>query len=170
MSVELIPYFKRLQMIKQGLLPPEAVAKERKPIKKVSDKRKKENEEAKERGGDNELQKWYKNRQKQLVGKCMRCGTSYNHNNLSYAIPATAHILAKRDNQFPSVGLHKDNFIELGAICGCHHWYDNQATWEDIAQSNIWHLVLERFLLFEPYIQERSKIPEVFLQEIKPKI
>lgn len=34
MSEETIPYFRRMQMIKLGLLPKEAVAKEKKPIAK----------------------------------------------------------------------------------------------------------------------------------------
>lgn len=146
--------------------------KPRKPLAKKSAKKIKQ--EAQERelrnGEDTELVKWYKARQKELTGQCMRCGARYNHTILAYAIPATAHILAKRPEMFPSVALHKENFIELGAQCGCHHWYDNQATWEDIALSNIWPLVLEKFRLFEPYIKERGKIPEILAQEIKPKI
>lgn len=58
--------------------------------------------------------------------------------------------------------------MELG--CGCHNWYDNFASWEEIALSSIWPLVLEKFKIIEPFIKERNKIPEVFLQEIKPKI
>jgi hypothetical protein len=160
------------QRIKLGLEEKTTKAKPKKALKKVSDKKRKEDAEAKEaRGGeDTELQKWYKARQKQLCGKCLRCGTKYNHTNLKYAICATAHVLAKRPEMFPSVGLHPENFIELGAQCGCHNWYDNMASWEQIAISNIWPVVLEKFRLIEPHIKERSLIPEVFLQEIKPKI
>jgi len=146
--------------------------KEKKPIAKISKKKAKAiADEKKERGGgDTQLQKWYKNRQAQLTGKCIRCGATYNHKHLPYAIAATAHILAKRENMFPSVSLHKDNFLELGSFCGCHNWYDNMASWEEIALDIIWPLVLERFRLFEPYITERTRIPEVLAQEIKPKI
>jgi hypothetical protein len=137
--------------------------------KKSAKKLKKEAEERKQRDGeDTELQKWYKERQKQLTGKCLRCEAGYNHRNLSYAIPAIAHVLPKRENMFPSIALHPENFIELGATCGCHHWYDNQASWEEIALSSIWPIVLEKFRIMEPYIKERSKLPEIFLQEIKP--
>lgn len=166
-------YGDRYRLIKLGLLPKEAIAKKRKEIPKKSEKRKAEEAEQKKEldsDGDTQLQKWYKNRQKQLTGKCMRCGASYDHRNFKYAIAATAHILAKRPEQFPSVALNRDNFIELGAGCGCHHWYDNFASWEEIALDKIWPLVLERFRLFEPYITERTKIPEVLAQEIKPKI
>ena len=124
----------------------------------------------KDENGDTALQRWYKDRQKQLVGRCMRCGEKYNHHNLTYAIAATAHVLPKRKEMFLSVATHPDNYIELGAGCGCHNWYDLQASWEEIALSPIWPLVLEKFLLFQKDITEREKIPDVFLQEIKPKI
>lgn len=156
---------------KNGLLPPLPTRKEKKPIPKQSSKKKAELSEARKQRGeeDTDLQKWYKARQKQLMGTCLRCGTKYNHTNLKYAICATAHVLAKRPEMFPSVALHSENFIELGAKCGCHNWYDNMASWEEIALSNIWPVVLEKFRLMEPHIKERSLIPEVFLQEIKPK-
>lgn len=162
-----------LYKIKMGLMPKTTGPKPKKPIAKKSAKKiaeEKEEKKTRDADGDTQLQKWFKARQKQLTGNCMRCGTPYDHHNLKYAIAATAHILAKRDEQFPSVALHKDNFIELGTICGCHHWYDNFASWEEIALDKIWPLVLERFRLFEPYITERTRIPEVLAQEIKPKI
>lgn len=115
------------------------------------------------------LQLWYKARQRQLTGRCVRCGATYNHTNLAYAIAATAHVLPKRQAMFPSVALHPDNYIELGAGCGCHHWYDNQASWEQVAADKIWPIVLEKFKMIEPKILERSKIPEVLAQEIQPK-
>jgi hypothetical protein len=139
-------------------------------IPPVSEKRQaKLNMEKENRGGeDTELLKWYKRTQKQLTGKCARCGYKYNHHNLTNAIRATAHILAKRDNMFPSVATHPLNFIELPPYCGCHNWYDNLATWEEIKESVIWPIVRERFLQMEPDIQERSKIPDTLLNEIKP--
>ena len=45
---EQLPYFERMKLIKLGLLPKEAVAKKKKPIKKVSDKKAKEIKEDKE--------------------------------------------------------------------------------------------------------------------------
>lgn len=172
MSEQNPSYFERMKLIKLGLLPKEAVKKEKKPMKRVSDKKLAADAEEKKARGEEDtmLQKWYKNRQKQLTGKCMRCGEPYDHRNFKYAIAATAHILAKRSEMFPSVALHKDNFIELGTICGCHNWFDNFASWEEIALDKIWPLVLERFKLFESHITERTKIPEVLAQEIKPKI
>lgn len=146
--------------------------KEQKPLRKIGLKKQQEQKEEKEllNGEDTFLQKWYKERQKQLTGTCVRCGAHYDKNNLAYAIAATAHVLPKRDNMFPSVALHPDNYIELNSFCGCHYWYDNFASWEEIALDKIWQLVLEKFLLMNNKITEREKIPEVFLQEIKPKI
>lgn len=140
----------------------------KKSAKKIAQE--KEEKELRTPGEDTELQKWYKERQKQLTGKCIRCGTKYNHHNLQNAIAATAHILAKRENMFPSVMLHPENYIELPAMCGCHFWFDNFASWEEIALSSIWPIVLEKFKIIEPYIKERNKIPDIFAQEIKPKV
>ena len=161
----------QIRRLKEEALLPKV--KVRKAIPKKSAKKiaqEKEERELRTPGEDTELQKWYKERQKQLTGKCIRCGTKYNHHNLQNAIAATAHILAKRDNMFPSVMLHPENYIELPAMCGCHFWFDNFASWEEIALSSIWPIVLEKFKIIEPYIKERNKIPDIFAQEIKPKV
>lgn len=146
--------------------------KAKKPIPKKSAKRiAKEKAEREERGDDDtDLQKWFKNRHKQLAGVCLRCGAKHDITTLRAAIPNIAHVLPKRDICFPSVKYHPDNYIELGASCGCHKWLDEFASWEEIAQDKIWPVALEKFLLMEPHIQERAKIPEVFRQEIRPKI
>lgn len=119
--------------------------------------------EKQNRGGeDTELLKWYKARQKQLTGRCMRCGAAYNHKDFKQAVAATAHLLAKRPTMFPSVATHPMNFLELGATCGCHDWYDNRASWAEIEADKIWPVVVERFLMVEPDIApaERRRIPE----------
>lgn len=159
-----------IRALKQNALEPKPKKIYRLPKKSKKKLAQEVAEKTARNGEDTELQKWYKERQKQLTGKCLRCGTRYNYKNLSYAIAATAHVLAKRPEMFPSVALHKDNYLELGATCGCHNWFDNMASWEEIALSNIWPFVLEKFRLIEPFIKERSKIPEILLQEIKPKI
>lgn len=137
-------------------------------IPAISEKKKiklKEEKEARN-GEDTEQVKWYKRIQKHLTGKCMRCGHTYNKENLANAIMATAHILAKRDTMFPSVKTHPLNWLELPPYCGCHNWFDNQATWEEIKASNIWPIVRERFLQMEPDIKERNKIPDILLMEV----
>jgi len=115
-------------------------------------------------GGDTELQKWYKGRQRFLTGECIKCKEKYNHRTLAFAIAATAHVLPKRKNMFPSVATHPCNFIELPASCGCHNWYDNKASWEEIKESSIWPIVLEKVIMMYPDIaeEERYRIPDVF--------
>jgi len=59
---EQLPYFERMKLIKLGLLPKEAVAKSKKPIKKVSDKKAAEIKEQKVSGkpvSKLELDAWF---------------------------------------------------------------------------------------------------------------
>jgi len=144
MSEQVIPYFRRMQMIKLGLLPPEAVAKTKKPLKKVSDKRAKEDADKKALGGDGDkiklaLEIWFKNIQLEHFGvhggMCMECGEWIP---LNYARHATAHLLPK--NLFKSVATHPLNYLILGAGCGCHQKTDRvdkfvtMKVWPEAAQ------------------------------------
>ncbi len=163
-------YLKRLQQIKLGNAPPKEEKKY--VIPKVSAKKSAQIKAEKEERGENdtELQKWFKARQKQLTGQCMRCGERYDKKNLKYAIAATAHILEKREGKFPSVKYHPLNWLELGAGCGCHNFYDNFASWEEkLADPKIAPTLIERFIQIEPDIapEERKNIPEVLRQYIK---
>ena len=117
-------------------------------------------------GEDTELQKWFKDRQKQLHGQCQRCGQKYNHTILKNAIVSTCHILPKRPNMFPSIALHPLNFWESSPYCGCHKWYDDYASWEEISLDKIFPLIKEKFIMMEPSIKERGKIPDIFLSFI----
>lgn len=141
-----------------------------KGLKHKSDKKLVEEAAEKEaRGGDDtDLQKWYKARIKNNAGQCIRCGKKYNKKYEPSAFAAVAHVLDKAT--FPSVATHPENAIELPADCGCHNAWDNMLNWEERAQEKIWPIVLEKFLIMEPFIQERNRIPEVLFQEIPPKI
>lgn len=123
---EQLPYHERLKLIKLGQLPREAVKKERKPIKKISDKRALENKQSKEAGtkppSKLALDKWFDDIRSDYFtdgemrgGVCMECGTFIS---LEYSRHATAHLLPKK--LFKSVSTHPDNFLILGAGCGCH--------------------------------------------------
>lgn len=137
-------------------------------IPKISARKKeKQDKERQERGGgDTELQKWYKARQKELIGQCCRCGDRYNHRDLKQAISATAHILPKRI--FESVATHPDNWVELGAYCGCHNWFDNYANWEEILKSNIGALIIKKFakIWLNISTKERHKVSDLLLNTI----
>ena len=107
---EQLPYHERLKLIKQGLLPKEAVAKPKKPIKKVSDKRKTELAEGK---GDDALDKWFEERRVEMTGRCVLCnGKTEKNNNETYR-RSIHHLLDKRPSMFPSVAIHPDNWLEL---------------------------------------------------------
>jgi hypothetical protein len=98
---------------------------------------------------------------------CDECGTFIPK---KYYRAASAHCLPKRkDYGFPSVKLHPDNRLVLGAGCGCHHKYDS--TWEQAAQMKIFPKAIEIFLILYPHIapSERKNIPDVLLQELQPK-
>lgn len=132
----------------------------------------KEKAEKEERGdNDTELQKWYRQRQKQLVGECTRCGHKYDHKDFKQAVHATAHILPKRDAGFPSVKTHPLNWIELSPWCGCHGWMDDNATWEEIiSDPKIGKIITERFSHVELCIapEEKHRIPEALRAYISP--
>lgn len=77
---------------------------------------------------------------------------------------ATAHVLPKRDNQFPSVATHPVNYMILGAGCGCHNEYDR--SWKDASKMQVWKIAIERLGLMYYDITpiERKKVPDVFFK------
>jgi hypothetical protein len=139
-------YGDRLRLIKLGLLPKEAVAKKKKPMKRVSDKKRAEDKAAKEALGEDETmkEKWFKARRKEMVGVC-QCGCtqkSSKHDDLNFRSSA-AHIFPQR--LFPSIQYHRLNWVERAiwatiTSSSCHTNMDNQsmdlwpnfADWEDI--------------------------------------
>lgn len=132
-------------------------------IPKVSKKRASKIAAEKEQraGADTELQKWYKKIQKHLSGRCWRCGEWYDKKELRYAICATAHILPK--SKFPSVATHPLNWLELGAACGCHGWFDGQARVEDVlCDPKIGEKYFSRFLMIYSDIaaEEKKHLPQ----------
>lgn len=96
---------------------------------------------------------------------CWNCGEKIPK---AFARAATAHVLPKRNNQFPSVKTHPENYLILGAGCGCHNRYDR--SWEDAAQMKVWPLAVEKFNIIYPFIaaKEKKNIPEELLQELDP--
>lgn len=133
-------------------------------IAKVSEKKKQQDKESKP---EKEKQaQWFKDRVKEISGKCMNCGGSTNKKNFQFAMMACAHILPKRSNMFPSVATHPDNWIELCVTNGCHHKYDR--SWEDATQMKIWPVVVDKFKLIYPSIApgERKHLPDVLRQEV----
>lgn len=134
-------YFERLQKIKQGLLPKEAVAKEKRPIKRVSDKKQIELNEKKKEQGDTELVKWYKARQKQLTGRCSETGLVVETKNFKYAIASICHLLPK--STCPSVSTHPLNWIELNID---FHFKFDAMSWEEKEKLGCWPIIQERLI------------------------
>ncbi len=88
---------------------------------------------------------------------CMECGSFipqqfYRH--------ASAHILAKKI--FPSVATNPNNFLILGASCGCHHRFDNGA----MQEMNVFEEAVRRFAIFAPLVKEKHKILHTFSEYI----
>ena len=160
MSEETMPYFRRMQQIKLGLLPPEAVAKERKPLKKVSDKRKKENEEAKERGGDNEMDKFFERNRKKMVGLC-QCGCSQKSqkNDDTFYRGCISHVFPKRI--FKSIATNDLNWVERAMFGGCHSVMDDTSMdrWVNFAD---WEDIKERFHELAPLLTDEERATKFY--------
>lgn len=136
-----LSYFERLRLIKLGKLPKEAVAKSKKPMKRVSDKKKAEDaEKKKELAGEDTLkEKWFKARRREMVGTCQcGCGQPSQKKDDMYFRHSASHIFPKAT--FESVMYHPLNWVERRFWGGCHTNMDEQgldkwpgmADWDDI--------------------------------------
>jgi len=139
-------------------------AKEKVGIAPISEKRKKQlKEEKPNRDKQNE---WFAEVEakefKNGGAHCWNCG-EFIH--VAFARAATAHILPKRKNMFPSVATHPENYLILGAGCGCHSEYDR--SWDDASKMQVWPKVVERFLLIKDDIKDATPIPDVFINALK---
>lgn len=151
-----LTYFQRLQKIKLNLLPKEAVAKPKKYLKKVSDKRADEN---KKKDGDTELDKWFVAKRKQCKGVCFLCGGSTLKNNDAEYRRSIHHLLDKRKGMFPSVSTHEDNWIE---VCyygnSCHTQIHNgKITWEFIFDSKEGEIIKEKLFNVLPMVAPEER-------------
>lgn len=141
-------YQKKLLAIKNGLLPRECVPKPKKYLNKISEKKKKEIAEQKEKGSDKTLDQWFDEIEKKHFtvngGHCMECGLPIP---LQYARHATAHLLPKK--LFVSVATHEINYLILGAGCGCHNKTHRVDTF---VQMKIWPEAARRIKLLIPLL------------------
>lgn len=112
-----------------------------------------------------ELDRWFKDRQKKMTGRCLHCnGKTEAYTKLFKC--SIAHILPKA--YFKSVATHPDNWIEL-CFYGksCHTNFDNHII--DIMELNCFDIVIERFVRMYPFIapEEKRRIPDVLLQYVE---
>lgn len=136
------------------------------PLKKISDKKKKEL--AGESKSD--LDNWFEDRRKEMTGKCLFCGGKTERDNDDTFKNSIAHLLPKRKNQFPSVACHPENFLELCFFGNsCHTNFDaGIITWEFLADSKEFDIIAEKFKKIFPFIPENEKrnLPEVLRKVI----
>ena len=163
---EQLPYFERMKLIKLGLLPKEAVAKKKKPIKKVSDKKAKEiKEERDNRGGDEtELVKWFRRCVKMMSGYCAETGLKTETKIFQYAVMSIAHLIPK--SKAKSVATHPLNWIELNV--DFHHKFDAMS-WEEREKLGCWPIIHDRLVMIYPDLSEEDKrhFPESVLRYIE---
>jgi hypothetical protein len=154
-----LTYFERIQKIKLGLLPKEAVAKPKKPIAKKS---KKKIAEEKENfvPGDSFLETWHKNRRKEQTGVC-QCGCSRpsQKKDDTFFRGSNCHIFPK--NKFESIMYHPLNCVERAMFGGCHSIMDDTSIerWVNMAD---WDDIKAKFKVLEPLITENERKHKFF--------
>lgn len=116
-------------------------------------------------GNTGELQRWFNDRAKEMVGRCRHCNGKTQKGQANYKC-SIAHILPKA--YFKSVATHPDNWIEL-CFYGksCHTNLDNGMI--DLIELNCWDEVVTKFVRMYPDIaqSEKRRIPDVLMQYIE---
>ena len=120
-----------------------------------------------EQKSESELVRWFKGRMKFMTGKCVNCGGRTETKKYEFAVGSIAHILAKRNNQFPELKYHVLNWIEL--CYGCHQNFDGFWNWDEKEKMKCWNTIVERFIMMYPEIpQEKHRLlPDNLLKHIK---
>lgn len=150
-------YQEKLLAIKNGTLPKECVAKPKKPLKKISDKRAEEMRAEKMVRGEDETmkEKWFKSRRKEMVGVCQcGCGEPSQKNDNMWFRSSICHIFPQR--LFPSVQFHGLNWVERRFWGGCHSNMDNKSMtlWPQMAD---WDDIKEKFYQLDTILTEEEK-------------
>lgn len=157
-------YISHRNAIKLGLIP-QQTAKPKKPIAKVSEKKRKQLAELKEVGTDDSLDKWFAERRIELKGVCSHCGDKSCKDSDEYYKFSIGHILPKA--YFKSVATHPLNFVELCFWGGNHHAaMDNKIL--DLIDMNCFDEIVTKFCAIYPSIapEERRRIPQILLQYV----
>jgi hypothetical protein len=112
-------------------------------IAKVSPKRQAKIDAEKEERGENdtELQKWFKNRIKQMTGYCAETGLKNETKIYQYAVMSICHILPKASCK--SVMYHPLNWIELNVD---FHFKFDAMSWEEREKLGCWHIIRYRLI------------------------
>jgi hypothetical protein len=153
MKEEKQPY--NLMMIRNGLSPKTTGKKERKPIKKISDKLKAEREKEKVAGGDNEMDLFFERMRKRLTGICQcGCTRKSSKNEDDHYRASISHIFPKRI--FKSIATNEYNWVERNFWDGCHSNTDNRSMdlWVNFAD---WEDIKERFHILAPLLTDEER-------------
>lgn len=155
-----IPYFERMKLIKLGLAPKEAVAKERKPIAKKSAKRIEQDKLDKVNSSNDELELWFKNTRNKLCGFCKcGCNLTSSKNDDKYFKFSCCHIFPK--SKFESIKTHPLNFVERAFWGGCHSVMDDTSMdrWKDFAD---WNDIVEKFHLLAQELTDQERATKFY--------
>ena len=111
---------------------------------------------------DDELQQWFQDRRKEMVGICScGCGGKTSKDDDKFFKASICHILPK--SKFKSVRTHKDNWVELSFWQGCHANMDNRSSelWTKLA---CWSEIQRKFEILKPLIadNEIKHLPLIF--------
>lgn len=160
-SQEPMDYRTRLALIRQGMAEKTTGSKPKKPLRKVSLKKQQEDKEAKEKGTDGEMDKFFTAMRKLMTGHCLFCnGDTMKRDNDKFHF-SLAHLIPK--SIFKSVATHPDILIELCFYGNsCHTNFDNgKITWLTIKDSKEWDIIKEKLL---------NVLPMVAIEERKHKL
>jgi hypothetical protein len=169
--------------IRNGFAKKTTGAKPRKPIPKISVKQLAKNKTAKTNlnGDDTELQKWYQKIMSSEKNQCWETGEwidKYEDIIVDGEIIGTkfsmgwhgsiAHVLPK--GLFYSVSTHPLNYMVLKMYGGTHGQYDSN--WQNASKMKVWKHACKIFNILYPLLtqEEKSKLPDIVIQEIDPKI
>lgn len=150
--------------IKLGIEPKTTGPKPKKAIARESEKHKAERVADKEALGEDDPQKekWFKARQKEMVGVCQcGCGQESQKNDKLYFRHSAAHIFPKAI--FESVMYHKLNWVERRFWGGCHATMDNNSMdkWPNMAD---WDDIKEKFHQLAPLLTEEERATKFYTQ------
>jgi len=115
-----------------------------------------------------ELERWFKERQKEMTGRCMNCGGKTEAFTKHYKC-SIAHILPKA--YFKSVATHSENWIELCFYGNsCHTNYDNKML--DLIDMNCFDTIIQKFTKIYPSIaqEEKRRIPPILIEYLKTEL
>jgi hypothetical protein len=115
-----------------------------------------------------ELDRWFKQMQKRMTGKCMNCGGKTEAFTKNYKC-SIAHILPKA--YFKSVATNDENWLELCFYGNsCHTNYDNKML--DLIEMNCFDTIIQKFTKMYPHIapEEKRRIPPILIEYLKTEI